>query len=294
MNGQPLSVDQVIAMTPDLPSMPAAALAVMRETELPTCSARSVSDLICQDQALAARVLRLANSAYYGLQRRVGDIQEAVVVLGMRSVRNLSIVASTYTWMSRPLSGYQMGPKDMWSHSFGVGVCAQELGKRTRKADPDVAFAAGLLHNIGKVVLSAWLEDRLEVLIRASERENVPFDELERTALGFDHTDVGGRLAEQWNMPESIVDAIKNHHQPERSSKHPTVVDCVHLGDCLTSSLGIGIGADAMLYSPSAASLDRLGLTESELEPVLSECVDKCSQYEKVLLDVEGPGAKAA
>ncbi len=289
-----LSIQSIIENTPELPSMPTAVLSVIRESGSASSSAKSVAEHIAQDQALTARILRLANSAYYGLERKVTDIEDAVIVLGMRAVRSLAMVASTYTWMSKPLKAYGLGPKELWAHSFGVGVCSEMLAKKTSKTEPETAFTAGLLHNMGKTVLNVWLHDRTAALAKAAQRAEMPFDEIERRMLGFDHAQVGAALAEKWNLPESITSAIRYHHLPDAAEEHRGVVDCVHLADCLTTGLGIGLGIDGKCYRVSEHSFERLSLQPATCDDVLAECAKRNREYEVLMTDFDGPSRKAA
>ncbi len=277
-----LTIEEIVEKTTDLPTMPAAALAVMREAGSSTCTARTVAAHISQDQALAARVLRLSNSAFYGLVRQVSDVQEAVVVLGMRAVRNLAVVAATYPWMSKSIKGYGLGPKEMWAHSFGVAVSSQLLASRTGVADGDEAFTAGLLHNIGKVALSVWLENRSAAIARLAERENLSFDRIEKEVLGFDHAEVGAFLAERWKLPRGLTDVIRYHHSPDDSEPPNPITDLVHVGDYLTLSMGIGLGNDGLNYGLSENSLARLGLGVADLEDALCAFVDQYRRYDRM------------
>lgn len=277
-----LTIEDIVKKTPDLPTIPAAALAVMRETDSSFSTAHSVAMHIAQDQALTARVLRLANSAYYGLSRQVTDLQEAVVVLGMRCVRNLAVVAATYPWMSKPLKGYSLEPKQMWTHSFGVAVSAQIVAKSTRKAPDETVFIAGLLHNIGKVALSIWLENKLPMMMAIALRENLTFDQIERRILGFDHGDVGAYLGEQWNLPKVFIDAIHYHHCPDACSPTNPVVDCIHVGDFMTMSMGFGLGGDGLRYELSENALERLGLKSEDLDKLMEGFVDEYQRYESL------------
>lgn len=277
-----LKLDEILAKTTDLPTLPKAALQVMRETERSESSAASVAALIGQDQAITARVLRLANSAYFGLSRQVSDLQESVVILGMRNVRNLAIVASTFPWLARPLKGYKLGPKQMWTHSFCVGVAARELATRTRMADPDVAFTAGLLHNIGKVALSIWLENKVEAMMNLATRDNMTFDQMERKVLGFSHADVGAHLADRWNLPKVFVDAIGYHHSPNEAPQPNPVTDYVHVGDYVTMSVGLGLGADGLRYEFFPEAMARVGIDEDAVDGVLDSFLEAHEAYEKL------------
>lgn len=278
-----MSIEDLVKKTADLPTIPAAALAVMREAASSTSTATSVANHIAQDHALTAQVLRLANSAYYGLSRQVDDLQEAVVVLGMRSVRNLAIVASTYPWMSVALKGYGLGPKQMWTHSFAVGIGAQLLARKSGKADEDVAFTAGLLHNLGKLAMSIWLEKRLAAMLQYASRENLTFDQVERKLFGYDHAEVGAYLAESWNLPPKLVQAIRWHHQPNNATPPDPVVDCVHVGDYFTMSLGFGLGADGLRYEFSEDALKRLSISQSETDRLLDAFTNHYLEYEQMI-----------
>jgi putative nucleotidyltransferase with HDIG domain len=277
-----LSLDEIVRKTSDLPTIPAAAMAVMQEAESATSTASTVANQIAQDHALTARVLRLANSAYYGLSRQVDDLQEAVVVLGMRSVRNLAIVAATYPWMSVALKGYGLGPKQLWTHSFAVAVAAQLLGRTSQKADEDVAFTAGLLHNLGKLAMSIWLEKRITAMLQYAMRENMTFDEVERKLFGYDHAEVGAHLAEAWNLPPKLVTAIRYHHRPDECKPHDPVVDCVHVADYFTMSLGFGLGADGLRYDFYEGAMERLEIPQKETDRLLDKFTVQYEEYEKL------------
>ena len=214
-----------------------------------------MAQILSADQSLSARVLRLANSAFYGLSRKVNDLQEAVVILGMRNIKNLALVAGTYPWMNRPLPGYCLGPRAMWTHAFGTAVGAQQVAKISGKVKEDVAFTAGLLHDIGKVAVSIWLENKVVAILNYAHREGLSFDEAERKILGYDHTQVGEHLAAAWNLPEDLVAAVRWHHSPDEAPGNPPLVDCVHLGNYLTMTMGYGLGGDGLLYRFSEASL---------------------------------------
>ena len=124
---QQLSIEDLMKKTTDLPSLPAATFAVMREADSPTSSAHTIASHLMEDQALTMRVLRLANSAFYGLSRQIMSAEEAVVVLGSRTIRHLCLVASTYPWMSKPLKGYELGPEQLFSHALAVAVAVGYL-----------------------------------------------------------------------------------------------------------------------------------------------------------------------
>jgi len=279
---QAITIEDILQRTTDLPSMPAAATAVMREAESSTSSSTSISRHLRQDQALSARVLRLANSSYYGLSRQVSEVGEAVVILGTRTVRHLCLVAASYPWLVRDLKGYELGPDQLWRHSFATAVSAGVIANHSGSADRDVCFTAGLLHNIGKVALSVWLEGKTSMLQVLAERAGMSFDEVERKALGFDHAQIGEALAEQWNLPSALVQAIRYHHEPNACPIPNSVVDVVHLGDYLATTMGYGLGADGLRYRVYDESFERLGVPPERLEQIMLEFMEIYEREEKV------------
>jgi HD-like signal output (HDOD) protein len=276
------TLEGLIAETSDLPTLPAAAHAVIKEANSPIATARSISHHLAQDQALATRVLRLANSAYYGLSRRVSDIHEAVLVLGMRSVRNLAVVASSYRWMSKPFEAYGLGSMQLWKHASGTAVAAHTVASRAGAKDADIVFTAGLIHNVGMSVLSSRIEGIGPVLLQAAESGRAPFREVESGHFGFDHAAVGSYLAEQWNLPDSLVAAIRYHHSPEDAPAHQHVVDCMHVGESIVWAMDLGICETGMLHPVSAAALRRLEVQPSEYEDLVAACVEKYADHVKL------------
>jgi len=282
-----ITLQEIVEQTTDLPSIPAAAVRVIQETDSALSTAAHIAEVLAQDQSLTIRILRLANSAYFGLSRRVDDLTEAVVVLGMRNVRNLAMVACSYPWMVRPLKGYALGPRQLWSHSFSIAVGAQLVAKQARIPNDDVAFTAGLLADVGKSALSVWLEDKLAALIVYATREGMTFDEAERKVLGYDHAQVGEYLAAQWNFPTSITQVIRWHHQPSSLETPDPIVDCVHVGDYLTMIMGYGLGGDGLQYGFDTTTLERLQLTTDHLDQITDEFVTAHDRYELMFEELQ-------
>ena len=276
-----LTLEEIVSKTSDLPTIPEAAIAVMREVDNPEASAASVANHISRDQSLSAKVLRLSNSSYYGLAGQVTDLRDAVVVLGMRSVRNLAVVAATYPWMAKPFTGYRLSPEDMWAHSVGVGVAGKMLAKKTKKACPESTFVAGLLHNIGKTALSIWLENKLESMMKLAQATDQTFDAVERKILGYDHQEVGAYLGERWNLPETFVTAMRYHHHPNDIAD--PVVDCIHIADYITMSMGFGLGGDGLRYELAPEALDRLGIKTEELDEIMASYLSDYESFGKLM-----------
>jgi putative nucleotidyltransferase with HDIG domain len=281
-----LTLEEVVEKTPDLPALPAATLAVMRESQSATATAHTVARYLSQDQALTSRVLRLANSAFYGMQRRIASPDEAVVILGMRAVRNLAMIASTYHWMDKPLKGYSLEPHEFWEHSLSVAVASQVVAQNVAPSSTDLAFTCGLLHDLGKVALSAWLENRAVTLSAIAAKLDLSLEQAEQRVLGFDHQQVGGRLAERWNLPTPIVEAISFHHCPSERVTESSIIDVVHVADYLASTTEVTThGGAGLRYVLDEGALARLKISGIDIETLSDEFVAQYQTYEKLFAD---------
>jgi HD-like signal output (HDOD) protein len=277
-----ITLDDIVARTTDLPTFSAAALEVMKMADSANTRAQDIARVVSQDQAMSVRVLRLANSAFYGMSRKVSSLPEAVVVLGMRTVKNLAMVAATYPWMSKPLKGYDLGPMQMWHHAFGTALGAQMLAIKSRKCDDQLAFTSGLLHDVGKVALSLWIGEKLKAIVYYAEREGLTFDEAERKILGYDHTEVGEHLGKNWNLPDDVLLGVRWHHEPAKCEPYHAVADCVHLGSAMAMSMGLGIGGDGLLYKFDDGCYLRLGISPDEMDSITADYVESFKKYESM------------
>ena len=234
---------------------------------------------LASDQALAARVLKLANSAFYGASRRIGTVSEAVVILGLRTTRNLAMATSCEEMLEREVSGYAMQRGSLWRHSLACASAAQALAQRAHLRGTEEAFVAGLLHDIGKVILNTYQRAEFIQVLRRTLEGGIPYSEAEREVFGFDHAEAGARLLERWNLPSSLVSAVRYPPcAPERSRPVPRFPALVHLADVICLTLGIGLGVDGLAYRLQPEALTALSLTEDDLEQVASQVCDTLSQ----------------
>lgn len=197
-----------------LPAVPAVVQELIQSFDDPSLDAQHLAEKIGHDQALAAKVLRVANSAFYGLPRQVGSIQEAVVVLGFSTVRSLVLSAAFVDAFSSGTPSC-VERNTYWRRSVATATFAKSLAKCLRQ-DSEMAFSAGLLHDIGIMVLDVCAHERFAAVWEAAQREGADLIAEERAALGFDHAELGAEVTRRWKFPSSIEDAIHYHYQPER------------------------------------------------------------------------------
>lgn len=265
-----VTVEQILASVNSLPPLPATTGLVLRLTDDPESTIADVVKAISGDQALAAGILRLANSAYYGFSRRIGSIQDAIVLLGFGAVRSLTFASAARGLIGRRLDGYMLEAGQLWRHSLGCAAAARLIAKRVRYPRVENAFVAGLLHDIGKVVLNLYVHEQFVDIVNLT-KQGSSFIEAEQQLIGADHCAVGAGIAGQWNLPADLMTAIRDHHQPGRASEWRDLANIVHLADAICLMMGIGVGGDGLLYPLSLESLRELKLDARDLEQLLSE-----------------------
>lgn len=271
-------LQQLVQTIRDLPALPEVVVRVMRLAEDPRSDAQSIARVIATDQAMAARVLKLANSAFYGLPRRVSTLSEAVVILGFRTIKNLAIAASTFELLNREIAGYWLQRGELWRHSLACAIGAQLIAQRVRLPVVEEAFVAGLLHDIGKVAINLFVREQFDQIMECALRDRIPFVEAEQAVLGFNHAIAGSLIAEKWNLPPSLVSVIRYHHQPSQMSEPEALVSVVHLADILSITLGIGIGGDGLYYTLEDGTMAMFAFEQSDIDALCEQIVDQVAQ----------------
>jgi putative nucleotidyltransferase with HDIG domain len=168
--------------------------------------------------------------------------------------------------LSKEQTGYGLDPGVLWKHSVAVALAASHFTTKMKVANGSVAFTAGLLHDIGKVVLNEYVAAEFSEIARRVSEQRISFLEAERDVLGYSHEDVGGMIAEQWKLPEPMVLCIRHHHDPDALEVPDPLVDVVHLADCTCLMLGLGLGADGLSYRAAGGVMGRHNLHENDLE----------------------------
>ena len=271
-------LDTLVRQVRDLPALPDTVIKVMHLTEDPKAGSADIAKVLVSDQALAARVLKLANSAFYGSSRRIATVSDAVVILGMRTTRNLVMATGCQEMLEQEITGYALPPGALLRHSLACASAAQALAKRIRYRGGEEAFVAGLLHDIGKVVMNTYLRDQfIKVLICVASGERT-YAEAEREIFSFDHAEAGAYLMERWNLPAALVTAVRYHHTPLEAPTDSPLPSLIHVADAICMTLGIGLGMDGLAYTLQPEALTKLHLTAGDFEEVASETCDMLTQ----------------
>ncbi len=263
-----LEINKILENAPEAVPLPTTATAILQKSSHPDTSALEIAELLKSDQALSARVLKVANSAFYGLPRQIASIDNAVVLLGQKTIRNLVLAATIGGIGAQGVAGYGIPRGGLFDHAIVVAQSAQALSSQTNKAVPAEAYTAGLLHDIGKVVLGEHVENRVGAIIEIAETEGCSFADAERRILGLNHAEVGAVLAEKWGLPDFLIGAIRSHHagldQNESDETGTLTATCI-IANEVARGIGSGVGANETPDPElSGAVLEILGIKQNE------------------------------
>jgi putative nucleotidyltransferase with HDIG domain len=195
-----------------------------------------ISELIGLDQALAASVLQMANSASLGFNFVCSSISDAVMRLGIKRIKVLVLGAASSGPLTRRLNGYRLGAGDLWNHSVATAVTAQWISRYLRYPDPEEAYVAGLLHDMGKLILDQYMNVDYMRILETMQTHQLSLWQVEQKLLGIDHSMVGSLMAQKWNFPPQLINAIRYHHAPSLASTKPELGAIINLGNFFSKS----------------------------------------------------------
>ncbi|HEX7861213.1 MAG TPA: HDOD domain-containing protein [Verrucomicrobiae bacterium] len=233
-------------------------------------NADALADLIRVDPGLTADILRVCNSARYGLTYRAENIQQAILRIGFREVHRIVMTVISSPALKDPENTYAPHQTDLWNHSLATAVASQSIAAHS-SIDADLAFTAALLHDIGKVVLSHALPKQYGDLVKAASERNQPLYLAERDAFKTDHAVVGARLLDRWGFPKNMSIAIRNHHEPAKAKDEIRLASCICLSNVLAYHVeNIQVRPEYVVF-PDSDALQELGLTQPELQNLAPE-----------------------
>lgn len=228
----------------NLPTLPVVAQQILKLISTRNWSMSKISDVITRDQAIAAKVIRLTNSAFYGLRSRITSIKHAIVILGLNTVKNLVIGVSVVNTFEDSAQASIFNREQFWMHTFSTAMGAKLIAKHLQKSNEEDYFLAGLLHDIGILAIDQFLHQEFMEILKRSLQDNADFLASEMDVLGMSHAGVGGFIAKKWNIPDFLTHSIRYHHTPESfpyevesSSSHISVI---HVADVMAQKTGVG------------------------------------------------------
>lgn len=263
-------INRIMAQVKAFPGMPDTSAKLMTMLKDSESSAAQIESVLKYDPGLTANILKLTNSAYFGIPSKVSSVKQAVVLLGWKRLLQLVMTMCMSTVMKKPVPGYDLPRGELWRHSVAVSVAAELVVKALKIPGADEVFTAALLHDVGKLVLGGFVQDDLKQ-IESMVSKGIAFEVAEFIVLGTDHAHIGARILEKWSFPENLVNAVNWHHDPETCENHCTFSDIVHVANILGLMIGYGNGGDGFETVPSNSVTDRLGFKPVHLESLAEE-----------------------
>jgi putative nucleotidyltransferase with HDIG domain len=262
----------ILARVKTVPSLPSVVIKLRQYLNDPEVSFDQLARVIEYDPGLTANVLQLANSAYFGWSGTIKTVKEAITRLGTNRVFQMVLCMSVAPLVRKPVKGYDTDSEGLWRHSIATAICAEKLIEALELEGLEEAFTAGLLHDMGKIVLGTFVEVDDEPIKEIMAADGLAFNEAEQMVLGIDHAEVAAELLGSWKLPAEVVAAARWHHQPHRAEEqHRRLVDLIHVADVLCINFGWGGGSDSLKYRLDESASERLGLDVSTAELVGSQ-----------------------
>ncbi len=277
-----MQANKIASAIKSFPGMPGTAVKLLALIDDSGMRVSQIEEILRHDPGLTANVLRIANSAYFGIPSKVGSIRQAVILLGLKRLIQMVIAACVSAIMDKSVPGYDLPPGELWRHSIAASVAAECLVKVLKVEAAEEIFTAALLHDVGKLVLGDFVKDEFKQ-IETAVSQGISFEMAEKIVLGTNHADVGARILTKWLLPPEIVNAVQFHHAPEASERLSSMLDIVHVANFISMMIGIGIGRDGLQHEPSAEVTERLGLEPGHLEKVASQTMQWVKEFNELM-----------
>jgi putative nucleotidyltransferase with HDIG domain len=263
-----LDLTALIEKVKDLPPLPVVVMRAMEMTLDPNISVHNLQQVISQDQALSAKILRIVNSAMYSLRREISTVSHAVAILGLETVKSIIMAASVEHVFQ---TANDLSTKLMTDHSWGTALAARAIARRVRYEKAEEALVCGLMHDIGKPVMLNNLRSRYTEILSQVYNGNSSFHQIELLTFGFSHAHVGALLARKWNFPPQLAEAVGYHHNPISAPSYRQLACIVNMANLLMIHMGIGFENDKNLLLEKQPAAEQLNLDASRLEAIMLE-----------------------
>lgn len=284
--------EAILARIQTVPSLPSVVIKLRQYLNEPDVNFDALARMIEYDPGLTANVLQLSNSAYFGWSKSIRTVKEAIVRLGTNRIFQMVLCMSVAPLVRKPIKGYDMDSEGLWRHSISTAICAELVAAELELTCRGEAFTAGLLHDMGKIVLGTFVDVDDEPIKEIMRMDKLAFNEAEQMVLGIDHAEVAAALLRSWNLPDDVSEAVRWHHQPSNADEgRRELADLIHVADILCLDFGFGGGADGLGYRLDRAASERLGLGVGVAEKVGAQVMIAVNELDSMFQTVrEGEG----
>ncbi len=276
-------MDQILQSAERLPPFPGVIQRALQLIEDPQSSAQSLVEVLQFDPSITAQVLKLCNSAFSGLRRKISSLREALVLIGFDPLMEILLSEESARFLKDPCKGYDLAQGDLWKHSVACALLSRIISERFNQDATLLLFTAALLHDIGKMILGQFVGNYFEQIRSVTVEKKVSFTEAEKEILGMDHAELGGKVAENWKFPKTIILSIRYHHSPSQTPEEREAVELISLCDVVALMTGIGGGADGLAYHSDVGWMRQHHLQEKDVERFMVKLGDQLERVEETL-----------
>ena len=269
----PEMMQKIIAGIDDIPPMPEVVFKAQELLSDPESSAQELAAILETDQAIATKVLKMANSVFYGMSGKVSSIKHASLVLGYRNLSEIISLAGVQKSLEKKLPGYGLESEDLWRHSLSVALGSKIIASRKNPELEMVAHTAGLVHDVGKIILDPFVLEAKESFDSVLLQEQQTYLNAEKEILGFDHAEIAAEVCQKWKIPEVISSAIRYHHSPS-SSLEVELAFILHMADYISLMSGEGYEDNDFLYELEDGTMDYLDFDQNDISDLTLELME--------------------
>lgn len=283
-----MNVDKILKKVERIPAFPATVRKVWDIMKDPDYSMTDLVTVIEYDQAITANILKMCNSAYFGVRRKVSNVRDAVVYLGQSNITRI-VTAAGVTRFYKDVKGYRLTAKMLWEHSVAVALMSKILADRIYRREDPMLFTAGLVHDMGKIILGEFVFDSMQEIMNLVANHRYSFLEAEEETLGINHAEIGGRVASNWNFPQEIIDSITYHHRPDlMKEEDSTNAWILYLADQACMMMGITGGMDELSYRGLGLIMSKFSIGHRDFEENIVSLFEDLTNARELVNLVDG------
>jgi putative nucleotidyltransferase with HDIG domain len=279
-----MMIDKILKSLEHIPAFPITILKVSEMLRDDDYSVVNMVDLIKYDQAMAANIMKMSNSTYFGSRQKIGTLRDAVVYLGKNNLIRIVQTAGVSRYFKQKGRGYVEKANELWEHSVAVAIMSQILSRQVLKREDEKLYLAALIHDVGKMVMGEFVNESFETIARLVTEGGYSFLEAEEAVIGINHAELGGKIAERWNFPKDIVIALTYHHRPDLIEQNNNIIMwLVYLADQVCILTGITGGFDGLAHRGVSEVMKKFKFYEKDLELGMIKLVDDLEHAKDVL-----------
>ncbi len=277
------SIQILIKDIKNLKPVPAIANQIIEMVDSPSASMRDIAKIIEYDPAVTASLLRTCNSAFFGLTHPVESVRDAVAILGIDQVVELTLLNASAKTLNKSWKGYGLNEGALWKHAVSSALIAKDIAAKIAPESRNTIFTAALLKDIGKTVLDKFIQKSLDKIQTLVDHEGYSFVEAEKRVIGTDHAEIGAMLAKIWKFSPKMVRIIRHHHIPDETMQHDRDIAIVYLSDCICMMMGVGVGADGLAYRFNDKIIRELAISPDDISKIIADFTFNMQKVEALL-----------